>query len=755
MFSVAKAIKYLLLLLLLGLLLAWLFMQSVSWGLFGKLPGEEELKAIRNHTASEVYSSDSVLLGRYYLENRSNVAFNNVPPHLVQALLATEDVRFYSHKGVDRISLFRVLFKSILFADESSGGGSTISQQLAKNLFGRRRYGILTMPVNKAKEIITASRIENVYNKDEILLMYLNTVSFGENTFGIQTAAELFYSTSPEDLDVQQSAMLVGLLKAPSLYHPRKHPSAALKRRNTVLQQMEKYKYISSANSRALQQMPLGLNYRRDGHSSGIAPYFREHLRLRMLEWLKDYNKKHNTNYNLYTDGLKIYTTIHSRLQGYAEKAVAEHLAKLQSELKKYKSAGKYQQDKDIMQMLITSSDRYRKGIKAGIKEKELVKSFDEKVPVTLWDWQGEREATMSPKDSLLYYLRFLNSGFCCTNPATGEVLAWVGGINHSLFKYDHVTSRRQVGSVIKPLVYLTALENGRNPCDLIRNEHYVFAEFKGWSPANADGKYGGYYSMKGALANSLNSVSAKLISETGIRPVREKIKKMGVEAAIPYAPSIALGAVDISLREMLGAYSCFVNMGAVTEPYFIQKVCNAKGRTLFFKKPSATVKKRVADKDDARMINLMMQQVVNSGTAASLRSLYRLRFPIAGKTGTTQNGADGWFVGATPHLLAGCWVGGEYPFVRFPTSALGQGSKMALPVWALFMQQVQDDEQLAWMLKGKFDTGVVAQANLNCPDFKEETVFEKWLGTDERKADKRTLKERFTEMREKRKRKE
>ncbi|RMG31899.1 MAG: penicillin-binding protein, partial [Bacteroidetes bacterium] len=474
---------------LLGVLLLWVLVYT---GCLGPLPTAEELRNIRHHTASEVYTADSVLMGKYYIENRSRVQYEDIAPSVIQALVATEDARFYEHNGVDARSLARVGIKSVLLGDESAGGGSTISQQLAKNLYPRRRaYGPFSMPVNKLKEMIIARRLEKVYSKEEILTLYLNTVPFGENVFGIAAAADRFFHESPARLKPEQAAVLVGMLKATTAYNPRLHPDKSLARRNVVLDQMHKYDYLPAEVADSLKALPLELNYHYITHNSGLAPYFREHLRHEIEQMLE------GTPYNLYTDGLKIYTTIDSRMQRYAEQAVATEMKRIQAAFfKHWQGRNPWGNEEDVILRAIKQSERYRMLKRQGLSEEEIRKSFEQPVPMSLFSWEGEQNKEMSPLDSLKYYNHFLHAGFMAMEPHTGFVRAWVGGIDHKYFQYDHVKSRRQVGSTFKPIVYAAALEQGIDPCEYISNERLVYKAYDDWSPGNADGNYEGAYSM-------------------------------------------------------------------------------------------------------------------------------------------------------------------------------------------------------------------------------------------------------------------
>lgn len=700
-------------------------------GCLGDLPSKEDLKKIQTYTASEVYSADSVLLGRYFIENRTNASFSEISPNIINALIATEDVRFYKHEGVDTRSILRVLFKTILLGDERAGGGSTISQQLVKNLYPRKK-GWFAMPRNKLREAIIALRLEDVYSKNELLTLYLNTVSFGEEVFGIETAAERYFNIKPKDANIQQAATLVGMLKAPSYYNPRTKPHHAINRRNTVISQMEKYNFISKAAADSLKALPLGLNYNKQTHETGIAAYFREMLRLKLDKLLDDYNRRHNTKYNLYTDGLKIFTTIDSRMQHYAEHAMKTHMTALQESFDNHWKIKKPWDNKpEILKEAIKNSERYKNLLESGLSEKEADEQMKLQDSLRLFSWKREREEKMSYIDSLKHSQMLLQTGLVAIHPSTGEIRAWVGGIDYSHFKYDHVTSKRQVGSTFKPIVYAAALENGVSPCEYFANEKKVYEEYGGWSPENADNLYGGYYSMQGALMRSINTIAPEVLLEAGIDHVIELASALGISSELPPVPSLALGSADISLLEMTAAYCAFANRGFAPAIKFLEKVTDHNGTPLI--QNGAAPSRRVMSTSTAEIITYFLQSAVDSGTASSLRSEFGFTFDIAGKTGTTQNHSDGWFIGYTPELACGVWVGADNPKIHFRDLSEGQGAKMALPEWAYFMDKVTSDPQFLRMKQRQFkvDRGVLAK--LDCPVYKEyENFWERLFGKRE-----------------------
>ncbi len=671
----------------------WLFYLSVWSGIYGKLPSKKDLASIRNYTASEVFSADSVLLGRFYLEDRSEVDYEDLPQHLIQGLIATEDARFFDHGGVDGMGMVRVFVKSILFRDKSSGGGSTLSQQLSKNLFKRPRLGPLSLPVAKFREAIIAGRLEKVYDKNEILALYLNTVPYGENVFGIGAASQRYFSKEPKDLLLEESAMLVGMLKATTAYNPRKNPSDAKVRRNVVLRQMQKYGAIDKAETDSLIHLPLTIRYRFMSPSDGPAPYFRQAVRSQLKDWFESHPRSDGSRYNLYTDGLKIYTTVDSRLQESAEAAVAKHMKYLQKQFEEHwKKGNPWDKQPNTFLEAVRRSERYHGFREGGMNDKQALEAMKKPVEMKIWTWDDEQEVTLSPYDSVAHYYRFLQTGLLAIHPQTGEVKAWVGGINHHHFKYDHVLSQRQVGSTFKPIVYAAALEYGANPCEYIPNEKVPYQGYGGWSPSNADGKYGGFYSMTGGLTYSVNTISAAVMQKVGIGNAIKFARKLGIESDLPSDPTLVLGTADITLLEMTAAYAAIANGGKYIEPHFVTKVLDREGR-LVVDHPVAPASTQAMSYRTAGLITYMMRSVINRGTGASLRGTFGFNADIAGKTGTTQDQADGWFMGITPGLACGVWVGGPDRTVRFRSMSLGQGARTALPIWGNFMTRFYQND--------------------------------------------------------------
>lgn len=702
------------------LLFLFLFYGTVYLGALGHIPSRNELKSNITNTASEVYSADSVLLGRYYIQDRTNVKYRDIATPAINALIATEDVRFYEHEGIDIRSLFRVLIKSILLQDESAGGGSTLSQQLAKNLYPRKDYWLWDMPVNKMREIIIARKLESIYSKEEILELYLNTVPMGGNLYGIERASRRFFNTSADSLKTEEAAVLIGMLKATTTYNPRLNLEKSKQRRNVVLSQMAKYGYLTTAEADSLQKLPLTLRYRYATHNDGIAPYFREQLRQELVKWCASKRKKNGEPYNLYTDGLKIYTTIDSKMQVHAERAVRRRMALLQKKFDAHwKGRNPWGSDVSVVKNGVFRSDRYKKLKAKGLSEAEIVEVFKQPVKMNVFSWNGNTQKTMSPLDSVAYYQRFLNSGLLSIEPQTGYVKAWVGGIDHHFFQYDHIKSRRQVGSTFKPIVYAAALESGIAPCTFFPNELRTYPEYDNWSPHNATDQYGGEYSMRGALAHSVNTISAQLIIQAGVDKTVALAHRLGVQNELPAVPSLALGTADLSLFEMVSAYSSFANDGKHISPVYIKTIIDNNGKVIRQQK-SGNNARRVLSKKNAAIMLQLMQGVVEEGSGRRLRSEFGLAMDIAGKTGTTQDHADGWFIGITPELVTGVWVGAESPKVRFRTLSLGQGSNTALPIWGDFMKRIAQDKALPGYIKSKFQPlpGNL-QASLACESFR------------------------------------
>jgi penicillin-binding protein 1A len=711
-----------------GLLAMIILLFSLVYiGVFGHIPTRHELKNVQNYLASEIYSADNVLLGKYYVQNRSNVDYDDIPQYLIDALVATEDARFYTHNGIDNRSIVRVFFKTLLLRQESSGGGSTITQQLAKNLYKRKRYSIITVPVNKFREMIIAVRLEEVYEKKDILELYLNTVSFGENTYGLETASKMYFNKPPRNLKIEEAALLVGMLKGTYIYNPNKQTDKALKRRNVVLNQMVKYGYLKNESADSLKQLPLKLKYVKQTHNEGLAPYFREYLRLELAEWSKNVYKSDGTAYNIYTDGLKIYTTINSDLQTYAEQAVKSHLSRLQREFNSHwKHSQPWGTNNDVIVRQIKMTKRYKSLKNRGMSFEEIMKVFDTPVKMEVFSWDGTSEISMTPLDSVKHYFKFLHAGFIAMESKTGYIRAWVGGINHKYFQYDHVKSRRQAGSTFKPVVYAAALEKGYKPCDYIPNDSVVYKDYNDWTPRNADRSYGGYYSMNGGLVHSVNTVSVNLLMNTGISNVIKLAREMGIPGDLPEVPSLALGTGEISLYDLVSAYNVFNNRGRMVKPVYLRRIEDKDGKVLFEAQPQVS-EKEIITQENAEIIVNMLRNVVNYGTASGIRTAYGLDNDIAGKTGTTQLNTDGWFIGFTPDLIAGAWVGGDNPVIRFRSMAYGQGAHTALPIWAGFMRRVYSNPLYRNSKNAGFDISGTVLDQFDCPDYRDKEYESIW----------------------------
>lgn len=690
-----------------------------SWGVFGTLPTFEELENPEKNLATEVISSDGVTLGKYAFKNRTPVGFKDLPDNLVHALIATEDERFYEHSGIDFRGLARAIAKL-----GKGGGASTITQQLAKNLFNKGgSSSTLKRLTQKVKEYIVATKLERQYTKNEIIAMYLNTQGFLFNAIGIRSASRIYFGKEPKDLDVQESAILVAMLKNPRQFNPNREISKkkSLTRRNVVFAQMAKNEFISQEEKDSLQNLPLKINFTPESHNDGLATYFREYLRGYLKKWVKNNPKPNGESYNINRDGLKIYVTLDSRMQQYAQEAVQEHIANLQGyffkEQQKNETAPFYDLEEEqidgIYERARKRSDRYRRMKKNGYSVKQIDSAFNALTDMKVFSWNNQREVDtiLSPNDSITYYKSILRSGLLSIEPQTGHIKAWVGGINHKYFKYDHVEQgKRQVGSTFKPFVYATAINQlGLSPCEKFSNTPYTipkgrFGIPKAWTPKNSGEKYGGEISLKEALAKSINVISARLIDMVTPENVVRLAKSAGIESRVPKSPSIALGSVELSLMEMTGAYATFANKGMRVEPNMLLRIEDKNGTVLADFTPET---KEVLSEESAYVVLELLKGVTTAGSGVRLRTSahyykdiitgfpYKFTNPIAGKTGTTQNHTDGWFMGVVPNLATGVWTGGEDRAVHFENIAEGQGATMSLPTWALFMKKVYADKSL------------------------------------------------------------
>ena len=722
-----------------GVLSIIILFSGAALGLYGPMPDLQQLENPRTNLATQIISSDDVILGKYYFDdNRTPILFDEIPTHTIQALIATEDERFYEHSGID----WRGTLRAFAFLGKR-GGASTISQQLARQIFvGVRSRNLLKTVLQKAQEWVIAIQLEKRYTKKEILTMYLNKYDFGYQADGIRSAAKIFFNKTSKELSIEESATLVGMLKNSSLYNPIRRPERVKKRRNIVFQQMLRNKLLSTEEVDSLSKLPLKIIYTPESHREGLATYFRAYLKDFMDDWINENPKPDGSKHNLYRDGLRIYTTIDSRIQQLAEDAVIGHMKNLQQEFFLQNNEEKNPtapfldlRDGEIdtlLQRTAYRSERWRKMKLAGISEEEILSSFNREVPMRVFSWKGEIDTIMTPMDSIRYYKHFLRASLMSMEPQTGHVKAWVGGYNYKHFQYDQVKQgRRQIGSTFKPFLYATAIDQLKlSPCDSLPDALYCIEPRKhgnlnAWCPKNSGDKYGKTRTLKNALANSVNTVSARLMDLVGPRPVINLARKMGITSYLPSVPSIALGTPDISLFEMVGAYSSFANQGIYVKPIMITRIEDKNGRSLYDVQP---VTRDVLSEEAAYVTVNLMQGVTQSGSGARLRHAglektnyiyekvvtgYPFIFenPIAGKTGTTQNQSDGWFMGMVPNLATGVWVGGEDRSIHFKEIGFGQGATMALPIWGNYMRSLYENPNF-----GISKEDFIAPENLNIP---------------------------------------
>ncbi len=740
----------------------------ISANRLGPIPSFGELENPDNSLAAEVYSEDDVLLGKFYIQNRTWTEYEEISPYVIDALIATEDIRFYRHSGIDFRGLVRVLVKTIILG-QNTGGGSTITQQLAKNLFLPRDLShdpaivrASKLAVAKFKEWQTAVKLEKSYTKEEIITMYLNVFDFIYNAVGINSAARIYFNTTPDSLNIEQSAMLVGMLKNSVAYNPLRNEESALRRRNVVISQMERYGYISHAVADSVSQLPLGIDLREDSHNTGLATYLREYIRSTMNSreperksfWSEDqYNdalwrwendplygwcqknvKPDGTPYNLYRDGLRIYTTINSKMQTYAEEALVEHLSEnLQPVFDK--RARNYRnppwsndltsaQVKQIMDRSVRQSDRYQSMRRNGIPEDSITLAFNTPIPMKLFSWNGEVDTVMTPIDSIRYYKYFVRSSFMAMDPHTGQVKAYVGGPDFRYFKYDAVTrQKKQVGSTIKPFLYTLAMQDGYSPCFEVENVARSF-ELPGdsvpWRPRSSGPEeyHGRMVTLKWGLAQSENYISAWLMKQFSPQAVVDIMHRMGIRSFVDPVYSIFLGTSDLSLEEMVGAYGTFANKGVYTRPLYVTRIEDRNGNIISTFNPYID---EVISEDDAFLMTSLLKGVVTNGTAVRLRLTYKLNNPMGGKTGTTQNHSNGWFMGVMPDLVAGVWTGWEDQAIHFEDLSMGQGANMALPVFGLFLQRLLADEEFAIIGTTDFEAPPGFNVELDCDKVNRE----------------------------------
>jgi penicillin-binding protein 1A len=687
------------------------FFYAIASGYFGELPTFEDLENPKSSLATEVIASDGVVLGKYYIQNRSFTKYEELSPYLIDALIATEDIRFTRHTGID----LRGLSRAIVFLGKK-GGASTITQQLSLNLFsGQRATSKPERIMQKFKEWVISIQLESRYTKSEILAMYLNTVDFGYNSFGIKSAARTYFNKDVKNLNVQEAAVLVGILKGITLYSPVRNPERSLNRRNTVIGQMEKYGYLSAEVADSVKLLPIELDLRPQSHSAGLATYFREYLRMELNKWLENNRKPDGTKYNLYKDGLRVYTTIDSRMQEHAEAAVKTHMQDLQKVFfDHWKGREPWGKHTEILTMGMKRADRYRALKAEGYSEEEILEVFNTPMDLRLFSWNGWIDTLISPMDSIRYAKKFLHTGFMAMEPNSGHIKAWVGGIDIDFAQYDHVnpTAKRQAGSTFKPLVYTLAIDNGFDPCVKIPNQPVTFEQFQNWTPKNYDGKNGGSLNMFEGLAASINNIVAYLMKQVGPESVIELSRNMGITSHMDPWPSLCLGSFDMSVYEMVGAYATYANKGVWTKPIFITRIEDKNGNVLAEFYPET---REALSEETAYAMVRLLQGVVDQGTARRLRFRYNLRNEIGGKTGTTQNNSDGWFIGITPELAAGAWVGADDRAVRFRTTALGGGANSALPIWGEFFKRIYADDRLGLSQQAFEPPGTPMSIKLNC----------------------------------------
>ena len=696
---------------------------AAGFGLLGKMPEFRQLENPKTNLATQVFSADNMVIGKfYYNDNRTPLYYEEIPKNLIDALIATEDERFYDHSGID----LRSTLRAVVYLGEK-GGASTVSQQLARQLFtGVRSRNTLDAVIQKIKEWVIAVQLERRYAKKEILTMYLNLYDFNYNADGLRSAANIYFSKEPSDLLLEESAMLVGMLKNSSLYNPIRRPELVTSRRNIVFQQMLRNEMLTQKEVDSLQQLPLQIQFNPQSHREGLATYFRAYLRQFMLNWIQDNPKPDGEKYNLYLDGLTIYTTLDSKMQTYAENAVKEHMSNLQDAFfeqntPKWNPTAPFldlteKEVERLMGQAMMRSERWRKMKLAGKTEDEIKASFEQKTAMKIFSWKGEIDTVMRPIDSIRHYKHFLRSGMMSMNPQTGHVKAWVGGINYKHFQFDHVfQGKRQIGSTFKPFVYASAIDQLKlSPCDSFPDGFYCvearkFGAHEAWCPKNSGDRYTGMRTLKNALANSVNTISARLIDKVGPGPVSKLAADLGISSKIPNVPSIALGTADLSVYEMVAAYGAFANQGIYVKPVMVTRIEDKNGTVLFEATPET---RDVLSEESAYVTVKLLEGVTESGSGIRLRHRgaeennpyfgtvvtgypYEFQNPIAGKTGTTQNQSDGWFIGMVPNLVTGVWVGGEDRATHFNSIAYGQGATMALPIWALYMKKLYEDPLL------------------------------------------------------------
>ncbi|GAA3514616.1 transglycosylase domain-containing protein [Aquimarina addita] len=707
-------------------------------GFWGKLPTNEELSSLKQAEATQVLDTHGVLIGKYYIYDRQPILYEQLPQHLIDALIATEDIRFYEHDGVDNTSLLRVFFKTILLGDSSSGGGSTVTLQLVKNLFGRKDHGAFSIVINKLKESIVAKRIEKMYSKQEILTLYFNTVPFPDNTYGIESAALKFFNKPASALNLAESATLIGSLKANHSYNPRLFSERSQLRRDVVLQQMVKYEYLDATIAAQEMSKNIELDYQYFNHDTGVAPYFREAVKKEVQAILSGYTKEDGSTYDIYRDGLIVHTTLDSKMQLLAEESMKEHLRNLQKAYEKsYGDQAPWKINKKLIQHALQQSSKYKEYEKQGVSKAQITDSFSLKREVELFEWDGNTTKTVSVADSIQHYLKFLNAGMIAIDPSNGAVRAYLGGIDYRYFKYDHVSqSKRQVGSTFKPFVYTTAIENGMKPCTYFPIKEVTYTNLKNWTPKNATAQEDPYlnYTLETALSNSVNTIAVKVMNEVGVDKVLNQVQKMGINEPLPKEPSIALGTAGIKIKELAGAYASYVNQSKSVLPYYITKIEDKNGNLIASFEPSVSETPAYSEYTRQTMLEIM-KSTVNHGTATSIRNIFGLTNEIAGKTGTTQNNRDGWFVAITPKLVAVTWVGNDMYQIGFKTTALGQGANSALPIFAKLYQKMNADTTFNTITKSSFEKpSAQVIRDLDCEPEKRDNLLKRIFSKKKKK---------------------
>ena len=708
-----KLIVFFVKLSLLGLLLFGIFLGCIYLGVFGHVFSEKELKEFKNETASLVVSDQGKLIGKFFADNRTNVTYKQLPTDLVNALVATEDARYFEHEGVDSRSLLRVLVKSIILQQKSAGGGSTITQQLAKNMFGRKHYGFLSMPVNKTKEIILAYRLESIYSKEDILTLYLNTVPFGENVLGIEAAAHRFFNKRVEKLKIEESAVLIGMLKANTYYNPRLYPDHALSRRNVVLEQMETYGYLTEDKTDQLQKLPLRLDYA-NLESEGPANYYLVQIRKEASKILTAVNRRSDTVYDLKKSGLIIETTLDYELQQYALGAFKSHLGKMQDRLSRQYARGT---DKAMLDVLV----------KKELKRLEIEDLADVKKIREVFTWSGFTSDSISIRDSLALNLTLLHAGLIAMDPNNGFIKAWVGGIDFRTQPYDQIFAQRQTASAFKPILYASALEQGAMPCHYLDNDQLVLQDYDDWQPQNYDHSVGGKYSMAASLSRSMNIPTVNLFFQQDFDVLSDTWKDLGFSQELIYKPSVALGTSTASLYEMAIAYSAFANSGKRVAPVFIKEIKTADGRSLY-KHPKAVLQESVLKESTSGLLTAMLEKAVKEGTGRSMSNIYGVRSSLAGKTGTSQDYGDAWFLAYNNDLVIATRVGASYPIVHFRKGSDGSGSALALPLIAKTLQQAQKNNTLKRKYLRGLNTSDRYSEALACVDHIDDSDIEKFF---------------------------